>query len=145
MRIALSLCLLTLFVSTSLAGTAPQTLPAAITAISTPQIPVFAGADPDQIPATDAIITQIIPLQTLSSVDVLNSLAPFLPAGTSVSANVGSNCIIVTERAAVVKRFVMIISLMDRPSGNVIELVQLQHANAAEAARIVNAALAEKR
>jgi type II secretory pathway component GspD/PulD (secretin) len=151
MKIVRPLCLLAaamLAPAASFCAEAPsqQQLPAAplVLTPSTPQIPVFAGRDPDQIPATDALITQIIPLQYLASQDVLATLLPFLPAGTSVSANAGSNCIILTERAAVVKRFVTIVSLLDKSDGTVIELVQLQHADAAEAARLINAVLGEK-
>lgn len=113
--------------------------PAAVTYPAAKQITLHSGRNADEIAETDEIITQIIPLHTLASQELLATLAPFLPSGAVMAAIVGSNSIIITERSAVVKRVVLIINELDKPNDNVIEMRRMRNADAAEAARIINA------
>ena len=77
-----------------------------------PKIPVFQGRDPEKIPLSNDIITQVIPLQYVDATRMRNDLAPFLSADADVTANSG-NLLVITDTSARVRRVVEIIVTMD--------------------------------
>ena len=104
------------------------------------QIPVF-RADPEKIPTSDNLITQIIPLTNIDAIRTRNDLLPFISADADSAANPGSNTIIITDTAAKIHRLVEMIQLLDHQKSItlVIEYRALTNSNAADAARLINA------
>ena len=104
------------------------------------QIPVFAGANPDEIPLDDSLRTQIIPLQNVSALAVRNALIPLMVPDVDVTSGVASNSLVITDTSAKINRLVQIIQKLDQANVAplMLEYKQLQHANAADAARLVN-------
>ena len=90
---------------------------------------------------TDAIITQVIPVYFLSAPELAQTLAVLVKPETQMAAVAGA--IVITERSSVVRRVVQIINFLDveHPDPNVIEVIMLHSADAAEAARLVNAVI----
>jgi biotin carboxyl carrier protein len=76
--------------------------------------PVHVGNDPEKIENTDTIITQIIPLKNLDAVRLCNDLRPLLSADADVTANATSNCIVITDTSAKVRRIVEIAANLDK-------------------------------
>jgi general secretion pathway protein D len=102
-------------------------------------IPVYQGADPAQIPITDDLVTQVIPIKTVDAVKLKQDLTPLLSTDADVSANGASNVLIMTDTQANIHRIVEIIANLDKrdPADNAIRVVQLKYADAAAAAKLI--------
>jgi general secretion pathway protein D len=103
-------------------------------------IPVKTGADPLLIEANDDVITQVIPIRFLDATQLKKDFAPLIPSYADLSANSGSNTLILTDTGANIRRIVEIIRAMDTQSTVVAEVkvFQLKYANATSAARLIN-------
>jgi len=64
------------------------------------QIPVIVGNDPDQIPQTDEMVTQIIPIRYVSARQLITDLSPLTSSRATIIANDAGNSIIVTDTQA---------------------------------------------
>ncbi|HEX8911136.1 MAG TPA: secretin N-terminal domain-containing protein, partial [Humisphaera sp.] len=102
-------------------------------------LPVRFGADPADVPATDELVTQVIPVGSVDAVKLRQDLAPILGTEADVAANGGSNALIVTDTSANVRRVVQIIAALDRHEPGSIELRRypLKHADAAAAVKLI--------
>jgi general secretion pathway protein D len=83
----------------------------------------------------DAIVTQIVPLQHVAANELVPILRPLLPQGAQLIAHQTSNSLVISDRASNVARVAGIIARIDTVSDNSVEVIPLQHANAAEIAR----------
>ena len=83
----------------------------------------------------DAIVTQIVPLQHVAASELVPILRPLLPQGAQLIAHQTSNSLVISDRASNVSRVAGIIARIDTVSDNSVEVIPLQHANAAEIAR----------
>jgi general secretion pathway protein D len=83
----------------------------------------------------DAIVTQIVPLQHVAANELVPILRPLLPQGAQLIAHQTSNSLVISDRASNVTRVAGIIARIDTVSDNSVEVIPLQHANAAEIAR----------
>lgn len=101
--------------------------------------PVRFGNDPSQIAETDEVITQVIPVQNVNAAKLKDELKPFMP-DADVSANEGSNSLIVTDTSASIRRIVQIIARLDEHEGQTAEIriIRLKHANAAATAKLID-------
>jgi general secretion pathway protein D len=101
--------------------------------------PVHFGADPAGIEATDELITQVIPVINIDAVKLKQDLSPVMSTDTDVTANGGSNAIVVTDTSANIKRIVeMIVALDQHESGNYeLRRYELKNANAVAATRLL--------
>ena len=106
----------------------------------TMSIPVRSGSDPEKIEASDDLITQVIPVRFAEAVRLKADLASLIPSYADLSANEGSNALILTDTAANVRRIVEIIRALDTHIATVAEVkvFQLEYASATDAARLVN-------
>ncbi|MCD6417149.1 MAG: type II secretion system secretin GspD [Planctomycetes bacterium] len=111
------------------------------------RVPVRSGADPDAIEPTDEIITQVIPLRYADAAQVKEDLAALIPAYADLSANAGSNALIMTDTSANVRRIAEIVSALDRQMAGVAEVrvFALQYADAADAAKLINEIFQEEK
>ena len=75
--------------------------------------PVFTGTDPSKIENSDKVITQIIPLVNVDVARLRQDLDPLLSADSDVAVNQTSNCLIITDTSAKVRRIVEIVSMLD--------------------------------
>ncbi len=85
----------------------------------------------------DQVITQIFPLRFENPNNLVAVLRPLISANNTINANPGSNALIITDYAGNLQRIAKIIAALDIPSGTDIEIVQLQHAVAADLAPLV--------
>ena len=101
--------------------------------------PVFFGADPAQIPMTDNLVTQIIPVKTVDVVKLKQDLTPLLSTDADVTSNGASNNLIVTDTQANIHRIVEIIAGLDKrdPADNGIRVKQLKYADATATAKLI--------
>jgi hypothetical protein len=103
--------------------------------------PVAFGNDPEAIPLDDTVITQIIPLNTISAVLLRNDLMPLMSADAEVTADDDSNWLVVTDTSAKVNRIVQIIGKLDNAKAVPLDVAYkpLKFSKAAEMARLMNA------
>ncbi len=102
-------------------------------------IPVHFGNDPADIADSDELITQVVPVDNVSALKLKEDLKT-LTGDADVTANEGSNSIIITDASSNVKRIVQIIEQLDQHEATTseIHIVQLKHANAAAAAKLID-------
>lgn len=102
-------------------------------------IPVRSGADPDQIPQSDRMITQIIPVRYTGAMDLIENLEPLLPDEASMTANESSNAIVLTGTENSIRRVAEIIRALDTSISGIsqIKVYPLNYSDATELAKIV--------
>jgi general secretion pathway protein D len=101
-------------------------------------LPVHFGNNPADIPETEELITQVIPIENVSAIRLRDDLKPLI-GDADVTANEGSNTIIVTDSSSSIHRLVEIISQIDAHEATVSEMriVQLKHSSATDVAKII--------
>ena len=102
-------------------------------------IPVHFGADPASVDDSDELITQVIPIHNVDAVKLESDLKPLIGPEADLTANGGSNTIIITDSSASIRRVVQIVSVLDRREGTAseIRIIQLKNASATAAAKLV--------
>ena len=85
---------------------------------------------PQQIPINDEVVTEILPLRTLQSAQLINELATLIPAGDTVSANEAANAIIMTASQKDIRRISEIIAALDGSAISEVEVFVLRYADA---------------
>ena len=83
----------------------------------------------------DELVTQIIPVKHVAASELVPILRPLMPQGAQLIAHPGSNSLVISDRAGNVARLASIINRIDMVSDSGVEMIPLQHANAAELAR----------
>jgi general secretion pathway protein D len=100
-------------------------------------VPVASAKNPGE---GDEMITRVIPLENVPAAQLVPILRPLIPQQGHMVAYPPSNVLIISDRAANIDRIAEIISRVDLPSAeNQVEVIPLQHASAAEVARILTA------
>ncbi len=102
-------------------------------------IPVRFGADPELIPETDDLVTQIVPVRSVDAVKLKTDLQPLVGSDADLASNGGSNSIIITDTSANVRRVVTIIASLDKKDAleSGIRVRQLKYADATAAAKLI--------
>jgi type II secretory pathway component GspD/PulD (secretin) len=102
-------------------------------------IPVRAGNDPQQIPKSEAIITQIIPVRFINAVQVARDLQPLFPSSATIAANEGGNAVVITDTQTNIRRVAEIIRALDTSIASVstIRVFPLRYADAKALATVV--------
>lgn len=77
--------------------------------------PVRRGDNPDDIPPTEDLVTQIIPVKFVSAPQLLANLEPLLASASGLSANEGANALVLTDTQASVRRVAEIVKALDTP------------------------------
>jgi general secretion pathway protein D len=85
----------------------------------------------------DQVITQIFSLRYENPNNLVAVLRPLISANNTINANAGTNALVITDYADNLQRLGKIIAALDQPSGTDVEIVQLQHAVAADLAPLV--------
>lgn len=95
------------------------------------------GLDGMHAHEADELITQIVPVKHISATELVPILRPLMPQGAQLIAHPGSNSLVISDRSGNVERMVSIIQRIDTVSDAGVEVIPLQHASAAEVARIM--------
>jgi general secretion pathway protein D len=103
-------------------------------------IPVYFGSDPEQIRASDELITQVMPLGQVDAVKLRQDLTNLFSPDADIASNAGSNTIIITDSSANIRRIAEIIASLNQhtASSTDIKIFQLQYASATNAAKLIN-------
>jgi general secretion pathway protein D len=102
-------------------------------------LPVYTGADPDQIPHKDNVVTQILPVRYADVSKLIDNLRPLLSDQASISANDASNAILLTDSQTNVRRIAEIIRALDTSISGVstMHVFPLRYADAKELADVL--------
>lgn len=103
-------------------------------------IPVRSGSDPAEIPRKDEMITQVIPVHHTDATKLIDNIKPFVSEDTNLSANQGSNAIVITDTQTNIRRIVQIIQALDTSISDIgeVRVFHLHNADAMEMATIIN-------
>ncbi len=86
----------------------------------------------------DQLVTRVLAIQHVPAAQLVPILRPLIPQQGQLAAYQPSNSLVISDRAANVKRLIDIISRIDRPDQSDIEVIELQHAPAADVARTIS-------
>ncbi|MDP6735621.1 MAG: secretin N-terminal domain-containing protein [Nitrospinaceae bacterium] len=102
-------------------------------------IPVKSGADPVDIPKKDVMVTQIIPIRFGNAAQLIENISDLLPDYATISANDGSNAIILTDTQTNIHRIAEIVSALDTSISSISEIrvFPLVYADAKQLAEVV--------
>ncbi|HEY8750433.1 MAG TPA: secretin N-terminal domain-containing protein, partial [Tepidisphaeraceae bacterium] len=101
--------------------------------------PVFYGSDPEAIPDTDDLRTQVMAVGSLDAVKLRQDLTPIVSSSTNLMANAASNSLVVTDTSNAIKRIATIITSMNlhRAEDSDLRVIQLKYADADATARLI--------
>lgn len=102
-------------------------------------IPVKSGADPEDIPKKDVMVTQIIPIRFGNAGQLIENISELLPDYATISANEGSNAIILTDTQTNIRRIAEIVSALDTSISSISEIrvFPLVYADAKQLADVI--------
>ena len=102
-------------------------------------LPVKSGADPEDIPKKDVMVTQIIPIRFGNAGQLIENISDLLPDYATISANDGSNAIILTDTQTNIHRIAEIVSALDTSISSISEIrvFPLVYADAKQLADVV--------
>ncbi|MDC0065721.1 hypothetical protein OAK15_04615 [Verrucomicrobia bacterium] len=102
-------------------------------------IPVKSGADPEDIPKKDVMVTQIIPIRFGNAGQLIENINELLPDYATISANDGSNAIILTDTQTNIRRIAEIVSALDTSISSISEIrvFPLVYADAKQLADVI--------
>ena len=103
------------------------------------EIPVKTGNDPVNIPKSDEMVTQIIPIRYINAAQLTENLKPLIPTEANLTANEAGNALILTDTQASVRHMAEIIRALDNSAtgANSIRVFALQYADAKEIASVL--------
>ena len=96
------------------------------------------GLNGTRVHEPDELVTQIVPVKHVSATDLVPILRPLMPQGAQLIAHPASNSLVISDRAGNVERMISIIRRIDTVSDSGVDVIPLQHASAAEVARILS-------
>jgi general secretion pathway protein D len=85
----------------------------------------------------DQVVTQVFRLNYENPNNLVTVLRPLISPNNTINANPSNNTLVITDYADNLQRISRIIAALDTPSGTDVEIVQLQHAVAADLAPLV--------
>lgn len=95
-------------------------------------VPTNSGTEPDKIPATENVVTQILPVKFISAEQLIKNLEMLLPTSASLTANAGANALVMTDTQVNIRRVAEILKALDTPVASVsaIKVFPLKYADA---------------
>jgi len=85
----------------------------------------------------DQLVTQIIEVKYVSAAQLVPILRPLVPQQGHLAAYPGSNVLIISDRAANVRRITEIVHRIDRAETGEVEVIRLEHASATDLVRVL--------
>ena len=102
-------------------------------------VPVHSGSNPANIPRTDQIVTQVIPVRYINAVQLTRDLQPLLPEKATLTANEGGNALVITDTQANIRRLAEIVNALDTAIASIstVRVFPLKHADAKTLATVI--------
>jgi general secretion pathway protein D len=92
---------------------------------------VRTGSDPSEIPQSDAIVTQIIPLRYADATEVSQIVKPLLSTGSQIATYPKTNSIVITDTSSNISHAARVIQRLDRMrSEEQVTVINLTYASA---------------
>lgn len=109
-------------------------------------IPVVEGNDPDTIPRTAEIVTQIIPIRYVQARQLVSDISPLTSPSATILANDAGNSIVVTDTQENIHHLVQIIKDIDSGAEDVTEVrvFHLQYHDPVEVANNITQVFADQ-
>ena len=103
-------------------------------------IPVISDNNPENIPVSDKVVTQIIPVRYANAQELTGILEGLLPESASMSASQTSNALIITDSQKNIRRMAEIVRALDTTISDIstIKVYPLTNASATDAAEIIS-------
>jgi len=110
-----------------------------VDATNTPIEAGIPGNNHENIPPTKDLVTQIVYINNVEANQLISSLQPLMPAGTSMAANQGANAIIITDTKANIRRMAQLVKALDTASVSAsgVRVFALIYADATALAQVV--------
>jgi len=86
----------------------------------------------------DEIVTQVVSVKNVQAAQLVPILRPLIPQYGHLAAHPASNMLIISDRAANVKRMVRIIQRIDSAGDDDVQVIALEHASAGEVVRVLS-------
>lgn len=102
-------------------------------------IPVVPGNDPDKIPKTDQMVTQIVSVRYADATQMTRDLQPLLRDYATMTANQSGNALVITATQSDIKRMTQIIKALDTSISSIsaIRVFPLRYADAKDLASVI--------
>jgi len=91
-------------------------------------LPVKSGSNPESIPKSNDMVTQILPVGALNVVQLAKDLQTIVPAAT-LTANESGNALVITDTQTNIRRIAEIIKALDGSTATMIRVFQLKYAD----------------
>jgi len=103
-------------------------------------LPVISGGDPADVPLSDRMVTQIIPVKYAQVSRLRTDLAPLISEGATLSMNEASNSLILIDTQTNIRRVLTVIKALDQHMAGVAEIkvYRLKFADAATTSQLIN-------
>jgi len=103
-------------------------------------IPVIVTPDPEEIPLSDSMVTQIIPVRYVEASKLVENLKPLLSPEAILSANEASNALILADTQINVRRIAQIVKALDTSISNLstIRVFPLQYSDSKSVANMIS-------
>lgn len=85
----------------------------------------------------DELVTKVVRVENVPAAQLVPILRPLVPQQGHLAAYAASNALVISDRAANIRRLERIIKRVDTPDNEQIEVIPLQHASASELVRII--------
>lgn len=91
------------------------------------------------IPPTKDLVTQIVYISNVEANQLIQSLQPLMPTGTSMTPNQGANAIVITDTRANIRRMVQLVKALDTASvsSSSLKVFPLVYSDATTLAQVV--------
>src|SRR5688572_26569008 len=100
---------------------------------------------PDRVKSgSEELITQVIAVENVNAAQLVPVLRPLMPQAAHMAAYPAGNILILSDRASNVARVMRIIKRIDQQGDSEVDIINLQHASAAEVVRVVNTFFAQQ-
>ncbi|HSU55051.1 MAG TPA: secretin N-terminal domain-containing protein [Candidatus Dormibacteraeota bacterium] len=106
----------------------------------TQNVPVIQGGDPERIPMTDKVVTQIIPVRFVEVGQLVKDLQPLVSTQTTMTADDAGNSIVITDTQANIHKVAEIVRAIDMSAEDFTELhvFKLKHADPTETSDLLS-------
>ena len=110
-----------------------------VDASNTEIIPGVENNDFTKVQPSQELVTQIVYVHNVEANQLISSLQPLMPSGTSMSANQGANAIVITDTKSNIRRMVQLVKALDTASvsASTVEVFPLQYADATTLAQVI--------
>jgi len=109
-------------------------------------IPVNVSNEPNTIPKTDEIVTQIIPIRFVEAKQLVSDLSPLISSRATIIANEAGNSIVITDTQSNIRHLVEVIKAIDTSAEDETEVrvFHLQYHDPVEVATLLTSLFSDQ-